>query len=137
MPYLFCSDLTISLARGNSHDLNHSVLVVTGVVNGATGSQIMPILPYLLSLQLERNLLVQTMNSSFTFSTFIMILGLGKMGFITWPIVMTSLIGILPVALGIGFGGMVRKRVTEETYRRCVLMLLIILGLGLIGRSWV
>ena len=41
-----------------------------------------------------------------------MILGLGKMGFITGPIVITSLIGILPVALGIRLGGMVRKRVT-------------------------
>jgi uncharacterized membrane protein YfcA len=98
----------------------------TGIINGATGSQIMPIMPYLLSLQIDRNLLVQTINTSFTFSTMIMILGLGKMGFITGPIVMTSLIGILPVALGIRLGGKIRKKVTEETYRRCVLMLLII-----------
>lgn len=110
--------------------------LVSGLVNGATGSQIMPIMPYLLSLKMDRNLFVQTINCAFTFNTLIMIIGLGKLGLVTPPAMYLSAGGIVPVALGIFLGGKIRKRVTEDLYKRMVLILLIILGMNLALRPF-
>lgn len=108
--------------------------VTSGFVNGATGSQIMPILPYLLSLKIDKDLFVQAINTSFTFSTCIMIVGLGRMGLLSDTILVTSCFGVIPVALGIWIGGKVRKRVSEELFVKLVLLLLIFLGLSLMIR---
>ena len=48
----------------------------TGFVNGITGSQVMPVLPYLFSLDLDKNRFVQAINISFTLSSLVMLSGL-------------------------------------------------------------
>ena len=109
---------------------------VSGLVNGATGSQIMPIMPYLLSLNINREMFIQTINIAFTFNTLIMMLGLGKLGVLTLPSVYVSLGGILPVILGIFLGALIRKKTSEGVYRKLVLFLLIGLGTNLVIQSF-
>lgn len=111
--------------------------LISGLINGMTGSQIMPIMPYLFSLDMDRNVFVQTINCSFTINTLIMIAGLGKLGILTLPAVDHSAGGIVPVTLGIYLGSRLRKRVTEEAFRKAVLILLILLGLSLTSRCLV
>ncbi len=125
------------LSKRKEKQLAFPVGILSGLVNGATGSQIMPIMPYLISLKLDRDLFVQTINCAFTFNTLIMILGLGKLGLVTKPVMYLSAGGILPVALGIFLGGQIRKRVTEGMYRKMVLVLLIALGINLAVRPFV
>jgi uncharacterized protein len=105
--------------------------LLSGFINGVTGSQIMPIMPFLLSLKMDRDLFIQTINCAFTFNTIIMIMALGKIGLITRPVVYLSAFGILPVVLGIFLGTNIRKRVSGEIFRRMVLIMLVILGINL------
>ncbi|MCP4161924.1 MAG: sulfite exporter TauE/SafE family protein [Deltaproteobacteria bacterium] len=127
----------LQLSKSKERRLMAPIGLLSGLVNGVTGSQIMPIMPYLLSVKMDRDLFVQTINSSFTFSTIIMIIGLGKLGLVTTSIISISAMGILPVAVGIFFGGQLRKRVADETYRKMVLILLIVLGCTLIIKPFV
>jgi uncharacterized protein len=106
--------------------------IISGMVNGATGSQIMPIMPFLLSLKMDRNVLVQTMNCAFTFNTLVMITGFGKIGLLTLPVLTLSVAGILPVALGVRLGGRIRRHASEIIFRRIVLGLLMLMGIVLI-----
>ncbi|MGY8814991.1 MAG: sulfite exporter TauE/SafE family protein [Gammaproteobacteria bacterium] len=106
--------------------------IISGMVNGATGSQIMPIMPFLLSLKMDRNVLVQTMNCAFTFNTLVMLTGFGKIGLLTVPVLSLSVAGILPVALGVYLGGRIRRRSSEVIFRKIVLGLLMLMGLVLI-----
>jgi uncharacterized membrane protein YfcA len=106
--------------------------IISGMVNGATGSQIMPIMPFLLSLKMDRNVLVQTMNCAFTFNTLVMITGFGKIGLLTLPVLSLSIAGILPVALGVYLGGRIRRRAPEVVFRKIVLGLLLLIGIILI-----
>lgn len=106
--------------------------VVSGMVNGATGSQIMPIMPYLLSLKMEKDSFVQTINCAFTINTLVMMFWLGNLGILTLPVAYLSAAGVLPVAVGIFLGGLIRKRVTEEIYRKLVFFLLIAMGVNLV-----
>ncbi len=102
--------------------------VVSGFVVGATGSQIMPIMPYLISLQMSKELFVQAINCSFTLNTIIMIMGLGKLGLLDHENIYVSIIGIIPVFSGIYLGGKMRKKISERRFRELVLLLLIVLG---------
>ena len=107
---------------------------ISGMINGTTGSQIMPIMPYLLSLDMPRNLFVQTINLSFTINTILLAFCFGKLGFLTMPVVWISAVGILPVAVGIYLGSGLRKKISEERYRNIVFVLLVVLGASLLIR---
>ncbi|MBT8359556.1 MAG: sulfite exporter TauE/SafE family protein, partial [Deltaproteobacteria bacterium] len=54
----------------------------TGFVNGLTGSQIMPVLPFLMSLNLHRMVFVQAINISFTLSSIVMLFGMNHLGYL-------------------------------------------------------
>lgn len=53
---------------------------LTGLVNGMTGSQVMPVLPFLLALRLDPRRFIQAINISFSLSSVIMAVGLAKLG---------------------------------------------------------
>ncbi|MCY4480447.1 MAG: sulfite exporter TauE/SafE family protein [Rhodospirillales bacterium] len=65
--------------------LQWPVGLINGTVNGLTGSQVMPLLPYLLALQLDPNRFVQAINCVFTFSSLAMAVGLSEAGLLTGP----------------------------------------------------
>lgn len=113
--------------------LTTGVGLVTGLVNGLTGSQIMPILPYLMSLDITKDELVQAINTAFTIASLIMLLGLGRLGLLSLDVGLVSLAGVLPVGAGIWLGGRVRRRLPETVFRNIVLMLLVLLGIGLLA----
>lgn len=108
--------------------------LVTGVVNGITGSQVMPVLPFLLALQLHKDLFVQAINLSFTLSSLVMLILLSRFGLLSWGILNLAAIGILPVSIGIFLGGKLRQRLPDEVFRKVVLAFLLVLGLSLMVR---
>lgn len=115
--------------------LNGIVGVTTGFVNGLTGSQIMPIMPYLMSLDITKDELVQAINTSFTSASIIMLFGLGRLGMINVEIATVSAAGFVPVYIGIWMGGKIRRRLPEEVFRKIVLAMIGLLGAGLIIKS--
>jgi len=124
-----------SLERRTERWLNVPVGLVTGFINGLTGSQVMPVLPYLLSLKLDKNVFVQAINISFTLSSLVMLVGLAVVGLLDLPLLGASALAVVPVALGIALGGRVRRRLAEATFRKVVLVLLVCLGLNLVLRG--
>lgn len=114
--------------------LNPVIGFLTGAVNGATGSQIFPIMPYLLSLQISKDVLVQTINMSFTLCSLIMLSALYYMQALDTKSIFTYSLGIIPVMLGVWLGGKVRRRLSEQRYRQAVMVLIIVLGVLLLFR---
>jgi len=108
-----------------------------GLINGLTGSQIMPVLPFLLSQPLERNIFLQTINTSFTISSLIMVAGLSKIGFLTIELAIYSALALIPVFLGVRLGTRIRERMTTDMFRKAVLIVLIGLGAVLILKPFV
>lgn len=106
---------------------------ITGTVNGVTGSQVMPMVPFMMLLQLERSLFIQAVNCSFTLSSLVMALGLGTLGLFSWGDVLISIIGVCFVAMGVSLGGAIRDRLSETLFRNGVLVMLLLLGVGLIA----
>ncbi|MEZ5926051.1 MAG: sulfite exporter TauE/SafE family protein [Hyphomicrobiaceae bacterium] len=117
-----------SLAKG-------PVGLATGFFNGLTGSQVMPLVPYLLSAGLTPALFIQASNISFTMSSLVMLVGLARIGLLGWWELGLSLAGILPALLGVAVGNVLRRRLAAETIRTLVLGALVAMGFALILKA--
>lgn len=104
----------------------------TGIINGVTGSQVMPAVPFLMMLHMERNLFIQAINSSFTLSSLVMAIGLGQLGLFSWDDIVISTLGICFVFVGLRLGGAIRYRLSERAFRTAILAVLSVMGLGLV-----
>ena len=107
----------------------------TGFVNGLTGSQVLPLVPYLLSLELARERFLQASNQSFTLSSAAMFIGLGAAGLLTLPVAAVSACGLVLVAIGVHLGRRVSRHLSPAAFRRAVLLVLGALGAGLVARA--
>ncbi len=107
---------------------------LTGVVNGLTGSQVMPVLPFLLSLGLSKALFVQAINISFTLSSLVMLVGMSQLGLVTGPALLTGLTGLAPVLVTVWLAGKIQQRLGSEWHRRLVLIFLLGMGTILVGK---
>jgi hypothetical protein len=106
----------------------------TGVVNGLTGSQVMPVLPYLLALNLNKNNFVQAINLSFTLSSLIMLIGVNRLGYLPANNFMVALAGLIPVLTIVYLAGRLQRRLAGSVHRRLVLSFLLVMGVLLLGR---
>lgn len=105
---------------------------LTGLVNGLTGSQVMPSMPFLMALHLDRNLFIQASNCSFTLSSLIMGLGLAHLGLMSQGALVLSTLGIAVATAGVRTGERIRHRLSPDLFRRAVLAMLGAMGLSLI-----
>lgn len=133
---------TAMLLRGPWHlpepwrrSLMLPVGLLTGLVNGLTGSQVMPLVPYLLSLELNASTFVQASNISFTLSSLLMLAGLARIGLLGWAELGLTIAGIAPALLGVAIGNAIRQRLAPETLRKLVLGALLAMGLALVVKA--
>lgn len=110
--------------------------VVTGLVTGGTGVFVVPAVPYIQALGLNRDDLIQALGLSFTVSTIALALGLASRGaFEAGHLAMSSL-AVLPALLGMWLGQMLRQRISPATFRRWFLVFLVLLGAELLIRPF-
>lgn len=101
---------------------------VNGLIAGMTGSFTVPGVPYLQAAGLAREALVQAMGILFSLSAAMLALTLGGAGLLTGDLALVSLFAVLPAMLGMALGQRCRRHLSEEMFRRLVL-----LGLGGVG----
>ncbi|GFE78604.1 membrane protein [Steroidobacter agaridevorans] len=105
-----------------------TVGIATGFITGATGTFVIPAVPYLAGLGLARDELVQALGLSFTVSTVALGLGLLWHGALQFQSISHSTFAIVPALLGMLLGGRIRRRVSPERFRRWFFV-----GLGLLA----
>ncbi|WP_312525652.1 sulfite exporter TauE/SafE family protein [Paracoccus sp. (in: a-proteobacteria)] len=101
---------------------------ITGLVSGATGVFVIPAVPYLQSLGLSKDDLVQALGLSFTVSTVALALALGAHGAFSVGIIGLSLVALMPALIGMWAGQKLRNRISFVTFRRLFLGFLLLLG---------
>jgi uncharacterized membrane protein YfcA len=109
--------------------------VLTGLVTGATGVFVIPAVPYLQALELEKEDLIQALGLSFTISTVALAAGLAQHGAFQLAGAGLSLLAILPALLGMAVGQWLRNRISPPVFRRWFFVGLLLLGAHLaLGR---
>lgn len=109
--------------------------VATGFIMAATGIFVIPALPYLHAIGLEKDELVQALGIHFTTSTFALAAVLWSGGAFDTSLGTLSLVAIVPAVLGMMLGQRVRARVSAETFRFWLFIGLLILGAQLVVRN--
>jgi uncharacterized protein len=103
----------------------------TGLLTGATGVFVIPAVPYLQSLDLEKEDLVQALGLSFTVSTIALAAGLTCRGAFHIDAGSASLLCTLPALAGMAFGQWIRVRIDPAHFRLVFLIGLLMLGADL------
>jgi uncharacterized membrane protein YfcA len=109
--------------------------VATGLVTSATGVFVIPAVPYLGALGLAKDDLIQALGLSFTVSTVALAAALAGGGSFEARTAGVSAIALAPALLGMAVGGWVRRRVSEQMFRRCFFLGLLALGAHLASRA--
>jgi uncharacterized membrane protein YfcA len=112
-----------------------TVGLTTGLVTGATGVFVMPAVPYIQSLNLERDDLVQALGLSFTVSTVALAAGLLLHGAAPASSLLASVAAVLPALLGMMAGQALRNRISAALFKRVFLLFLLLLGLEMASRE--
>jgi uncharacterized membrane protein YfcA len=116
--------------------LSPLVGIATGLVTAATGVFVIPAVPYLQSLDLGKDELVQALGLSFTVSTVALAAGLMRDG-VLLDFAGSSLLALVPALVGMAVGQHLRGRMRPATFRIWFLAGLLVLGIHLTLRVWV
>lgn len=121
--------LSVSLAR--ERWLSPLVGILTGLIATATGVFVVPAVPYLQALNLQKDELVQALGLSFTVSTIGLAAVLMAHGNFQLSLAGASLASLIPALGGMFIGQWVRSRVRAETFRLLFFAGLLLLGVHL------
>lgn len=131
------SKISFKVARRDEKWIGGIVGVLTGVVSAATGVQVIPSMPYLQAIGMEKDELVQALGLSFTVSTLALAATLVQVGALQTSVAGASLLALAPALIGMALGQWVRARVRPETFRICFFAGSLLLGAHLVLRPWI
>ncbi len=109
--------------------------IATGLVTGVTGVFVMPAVPFLQAIGLEKDELVQALGIAFMVSTAALALGLGRAGLFGVDEAAHSLVALLPALAGMWLGQSVRAKLSVVAFRRVFFFGLSALGAYLVLRA--
>lgn len=117
-----------SVPRRHEGALGAAIGAVTGVITAATGVFVIPAVPYLQALDLDKDRLIQAMGISFTVSTVALAAGLWLNGGYTAGAAGASVLMLLPALAGMALGQWLRGKLSARTFKLCFMVSLALLG---------
>ncbi|MBR0893816.1 sulfite exporter TauE/SafE family protein [Bradyrhizobium tropiciagri] len=109
--------------------------VVTGLISAATGVQVIPSMPFMQAIGMERDELVQALGVFFTTATIALAFNLTASGLLTAATALPGAVAMAASFIGMFIGQAVRTRMQPEVFRRWFLISMILLGIYLAGSA--
>jgi uncharacterized membrane protein YfcA len=125
----------VSVKAANEHWIGGIVGLVTGVVAAATGVQVIPSMPFMQSIGMEKDELVQALGVFFTVATLAQAFNLTSAGLLNASTALPGIVAMVAAFAGMFTGQAVRTRLQPETFRRWFLIAMLLLGLYLAGSA--
>ena len=101
---------------------------VNGVLTGLTGSFVVPGVLFLQAIGLSRDQLIQAMGMLFTASTLALAAALQGNDLLSIELGTMSAVALLPAIIGMALGQRIRRRLSEQRFRRVFFVSLLMLG---------
>ncbi len=109
--------------------------MANGLLTAATGVFVVPAVPYLAALGLDKDELVQALGLVFLTATLSLAVNLGMAGALNAGIGWLSLLALAASLTGMALGQAVRDRLNAETFRTCFYAGLLGLGVFVLSRA--
>src|SRR5437868_29277 len=129
------SKFSFRVARADERWIGGIVGLVTGVVSAATGVQVIPSMPFMQAIGMEKDELVQALGVFFTVATLGLTINLTASGLLTATTALPGAVAMACSFTGMFIGQAVRTRMPAEAFRRWFLIAMIFLGLYLSGSA--
>lgn len=129
------SKLQFTIARRDEKWIGGIVGLVTGVVSAATGVQVIPSMPYMQAIGMQKDELVQALGVFFTVATVALAFNVTASGLLTAATALPGTIAMVASFAGMFIGQAVRSRMHPEEFRRWFLIALILLGIYLAANA--
>jgi uncharacterized protein len=127
--------LRLSVSAATERWLGPLVGGVTGLITAATGVFVIPAVPYLQAIGLEKDDLVQALGLSFTVSTLALAVNLTAAGAFNLSLAGPSIGTLAMAGAGMWLGQELRARLSPAAFRVWFFVALLALGLYLLARS--
>src|SRR3954462_4063183 len=108
---------------------------ITGVVWAAPGVQVLPSMPFMQAIGMEKDELVQALGVFFTVATLALAFNLTTAGLLSAATALPGAVAMTAAFTGMFIGQAVRSRMKPEVFRRWFLIAMILLGLYLAGTA--
>ena len=109
--------------------------MITGVISASTGVQVIPSMPFMQAIGMEKDELVQALGVFFTTATLALAFNLTAGGLLTSANAVPGAVAMAMAFAGMYLGQSVRQRMPAEAFRRWFLIAMILLGLYLAGSA--
>ncbi len=129
------SKFSFSVARFDEKWIGGIVGLITGVVSAATGVQVIPSMPFMQAIGMEKDELVQALGVFFTVATLALAFNLTSAGLLSASTALPGAVAMAAAFAGMFIGQAVRSRMQPEAFRRWFLRAMILLGLYLVGSA--
>ena len=116
--------------------LSPAVGLFAGVMSGSTGSLGVPVVIYLQALGVARDRFVQAVGLQFLITGVVWIGALMQYHVLDRNILTISSLAIVPSVIGMAAGQWLRGRLSQERFRTCVFVFLLLIGLNLIRKGF-
>ncbi len=124
-----------TVSRQNEKWVGGIVGLTSGAVSAATGVQVLPSMPYLQAIGMEKDEFVQALGVFFTVGTLALAFNLTSAGVIDKSTALPGVIALACSFTGMAIGQAVRTRLEAETFRCWFLISMIFLGIYLAGAA--
>lgn len=128
---LYFLDKTIKINNCNTFGKQSFLGLLNGLVVGMTGIYTMPFIFLLQSLNYKKDKLIQLMGITFFLYSMIQIICFNFFNFYNPGIFTKSVIYSIPAVLGIMFGRLIRKKLSENLFRILFNGMLLIIGISI------
>ncbi len=109
--------------------------LITGVISASSGVQVIPSVPFMQAIGMEKDELVQALGVFFTVATLALGFTLTRSGLMTSATALPGAVAMACSFAGVFIGQAVRSRMPAEAFRRWFLFSMILLGLYLAGAA--
>ncbi len=129
------SKFSFRVGRSNEKWIGGIVGLVTGVVSAATGVQVIPSMPFMQAIGMEKDELVQALGVFFMVSTLALAFNLTSAGLLSASTALPGAVAMAGAFAGMFIGQTVRSRMQPEAFRRWFLVAIFFLGIYLVGSA--
>jgi len=129
------SQFSFKVAPRDEKWIGGIVGVITGAVSAATGVLVIPAMPYMQAIGMEKDELVQALGLLFTVGTLALAFNLTGTGLLSASTALPAGVAMAAAFVGMFIGQSLRSRMQPEVFRRWFLVAMIFLGLYLVGSA--
>jgi uncharacterized protein len=129
------SKFSFTVARQNEKWVGGIVGVVTGMISAASGVQVIPSVPFLQAIGMEKEELIQALGVFFTVATVTLGFNLTSAGLLTAATALPGAVAMVCSFIGMFIGQSIRTRLQPDVFRRWFHIAMIVLGIYLAGSA--